>query len=133
MVNVVWVRTEGAHLSRLHCLPGLLDCSGLLGGYWLDLQALPQQVVPAGRLVPSPQAASSLVRAAQGCLQAEHILSVTAMHPFNIQEALQQQLDARLAVFLHPAIPAWKALQDPMYCAERLKAWNQSARRAGEA
>lgn len=75
----MWVSVEGAHLSRLHCLPGLLDCSGLLEGYWLDLQALPQQVVPAERRAPSPQAASSRVRAAQGCLQAELMLSINAM------------------------------------------------------
>ena len=74
----VWVSDEATHLSRLHWLPGLLDCSGLLGGYWLALQALPRQVVLAAQLVPSPLAASSLVRAAQGCLQQEHRLSVTA-------------------------------------------------------
>ena len=69
------VSNEGAHLSPLHWLPGLLDCSDLLGGCWLDLQALPQQVVLAALLVPSPQAASSPVQAAQGCLQPEDMLS----------------------------------------------------------
>ena len=118
----VWISAEGAHLSRLHCLPGLLDCSGLLGGCWLDLQALPRQVGPAGRLAPSPQAASSLVRAAQGCLLAEHMLSVTAMRTPQHKESLQQQLDTRLVVFLRPTTPSWKVHQDPGYLGEKLDA-----------
>ena len=133
-MNKVWVSAEGAHLSRLHWLPGLLDYSGLLVGYWLALQALPQQVVPAARLVPSPQAASSLVRAVQGCLKPEHMLSVSAIGTLTTRESLQQQLDARIQkVWCAPILPHRpEVFRDPVCYAEKLDAESQSARHMGE-
>ena len=113
----VCVSAETAYLSRLHCLPGLLDCSGLPGGCWLDLQALHRQVAPAGQLVPSPQAASSLVQAAQGCLQAEHMLSVTAMCTTHRRGA-SAAAPGRTKCGMFES--AWELLRDPVLRARTL-------------
>ena len=71
------------------------------------------------------------MRAAQDCLLAEHMLSITAMRTPQYVQSLQQQLDSRVMVFLHPATPTWKVSQDPGHFGGKLDAGSQFCKSCG--